>query len=167
MRILTRASWISLSIAGLSLTSGFTSLETWFALPVILIWMVLFMIGWKFNWKWVPGFLLLSGCISVGYICFEGVNILWMMIPISALLVAWDLQCLKLKFDQYPHIENGETITIVHLRRLGYIIGISYLLAIFSQLINLKIAFGFTLLLVLTAFVGLNLIFGKPRTAGS
>ncbi len=166
MRILTRAIWISVSIAGLSLASGFTSLEAWFAFPVILIWMIIFIIGWKFNWKWVPGFLLLSGCILVGYVCYEGVNILWMMITISALLVAWDLQCLKLKFDQYPQIENGEMITIVHLRRLGYIIGTSYLLAILSQLINIKIAFGFTLLLVITAFVGLNLIFGKLRTAG-
>lgn len=166
MRILARAIWTSVSIAGLSLAGGFTSLEAWFALPLIFTWMIIFFIGWKYKWKWVPGFLLLSGCISVGIVSFEGVNILWMMIPISALLVAWDLQCLKLKFDQYPHIENGETITIVHLRRLGYIIGTGYLFAILSQLIDIKIAFGFTLLLVLTAFIGLNLIFSRLRTAG-
>lgn len=166
MRILTQAIWISVSIAGLSLAIGFTSLEAWFALSLILTWMIIFIIGWKYKWKWVPGFLLLSGCISVGYLSFEGVNILWLMIPISALLVAWDLQCLKLKFDQYPHKENGDKITIVHLRRLGYISGTSYLLAILSQLINLEIAFGFTLLLVLTAFIGLNLIFSKLPIAG-
>jgi len=166
MKNLTTAIWISVSIAGLSLASGFASLEAWFAIPIILIWMMIIITGWKFNWKWVPGFLLLSGCISVGYVCFEGVNILWMMVPVSALLVAWDLQCLKLKFDQFPQIENGETITIVHLRRLGYFIGTSYLLAILSELIDIKIAFGFTLLLVLTAFVGLYLIFGRLRTAG-
>lgn len=165
MKILTGAIWISVSIAGLSLASGFASLEAWYAFPVILIWLSIYIVGWKFDWKWAPGFLLLSGSASAGYLCFEGVDILWMMITISALLVAWDLQCLKLKFNQYPQIENGETITIVHLRRLGYIIGASYLLAILSQLVKLKIAFGFTLLLVLTAFVGFNLIFGKLRTA--
>ena len=166
MKILKRAVWINQLIAGLSIASGYVALEAWFAIPIIFLWMVLFILGWKMNWKWVPGFLLLSGCILVGYVCFEGVNILWMMFAVSALLVAWDLQCLKLKFDQFPLIENGQLITKVHLRRLGYTIGTSFLLAIFSQMINVKIAFGMTLLLGLIVFTGLNLVFGKLRTAG-
>ena len=166
MKILNRAIWISQSIASLSLASGFAVIEAWMALPVILLWTILFIIGWKLNWKWVPGFLLLSGCILVGYVCFEGVKILWMMFTLSALLVAWDLQCLKLKFSQFPHLENGHLITMMHLRRLGYIIVSSYFLAILSQLINLKIAFGLTLILGLITFAGLNLVFGKLRTSG-
>jgi hypothetical protein len=165
MKILSRSIWISQVIAGLSLVSGYGALEAWFALPVILIWMCMFIIGWKLNLNWVPGFLLLSGCIMVGYVCFAGASILWMMIALSALLVAWDLQCLKLKFDQFLRIENGQLITIVHLRRLGYIIVTSYLLTILSQLIDLKITFGMTLLLGINAFAGLSLVFGKLRTA--
>ena len=166
MNILNRAIWINQLIAGLFIASGFAILEAWFAVPIILFWMIPSIIGWKANWKWVPSFFLLSGCFLVGYVCFEGVNILWMLVAVSALLVTWDLQCLKIKFDQFPRIENGRLIIIVHLRRLGYIIGTSFLLAIVSQMIKFNVAFGLTLLLGLIVFTGLNLVFGKLRTAG-
>jgi hypothetical protein len=56
MKILNRAIWISQTIAGLLLASGYASIYAWMALPVILLWTILFIIGWKLNWKWVPGF---------------------------------------------------------------------------------------------------------------
>lgn len=157
--------WLFQVIAALILLVGILIQSAWYLLPVVILWIGLFMANVWIPRNWMISSLLFSGCLIAGILSFTGFPIFWLVLAVTAQLLSWDLLCLRLKFDQFHHIEGDNLIIRAHLSRLGMVTVLSLAMAVLSMSISVSFDFGWVLVVGIIALAGLSLVFRNLRSS--
>lgn len=155
--------FISIGLATISLTLGYSLSGLWAWTPLIVFAGLLWLAGqWYDGGRYAPvGLILLVGAAAWGV--WYGAAAGWMLGGTVAALIAWDLDHFSQQLNQGGHIKNPVELKRGHLQRLLIAAGLGLLLAGAALSIQLDINFGWALLLGLLVMVSLSWIISLTR----
>lgn len=98
---------------------------------------------------------LLLFCLGAVYGATVGVGVGWLLPGLMAALVAWDLDSVLQRW-QFVRQEDVPLFWQVHIRQLGRLLVLGFLLALLPLLLQLQLRFGLILGLALLAIIALS-----------
>lgn len=99
------------------------------------------------------GFLLTIG--AAAYASFLGVVTFPLVLAVIAALVAWESSRLAHRLRSFAEPENAEAMVDLHQKRLFRAAIVGFFLTMLANLVQIPLAFGWALVLVIIAIVGL------------
>ncbi len=152
--------FISIGLATIGLTLGYSLSGLWVWIPLIVFVGLLWLAGqWYDRGRYAPvGLILLVGTAAWGV--WYGAAAGWMLGGTVAALIAWDLDHFSQQLNKGGHIENPAELKRNHLRRLLIVAGLGLLLAGATLSIQVELNFGWALVLGLLAMVSLSWLIG-------
>lgn len=91
--------------------------------------------------------------VLISLTIFNERPLMWTALAICLDIAAWNLGEFNLRLGRYNHIHNPRKVENHHLKQLGIVLGIGYLLAMAPTIIRLQISFLPVVVMVLGAII--------------
>jgi hypothetical protein len=155
--------FISIGLATLGLTLGYSLSSLWLWTPLIVVMGLLWLVGQWRDWDgWASVGLIFSVVVAAGGV-WHSAAAGWLLGGTVAALIAWDLDHFSQHLKHAGHVENAAELKRTHLRRLLVVGSLGLLLAGVALSIQLELNFGWALLLGLLAILSLSWLIGFTR----
>jgi|GEM_PF-1766292 hypothetical protein len=153
--MLERTIYSAIALATLCLCISFAVVGAW-ALAAIwlgfgLLW--IYLERRKSHALAVLGLLLAIG--AAAYASFLGIIALPLVVAVIAALVAWESSRLAHRLRSFEQSEHSDAMVEQHQKRLIWAALLGVVLTLLASLVQLPLAFGWALVLVLIAIIGL------------
>jgi hypothetical protein len=119
---------------------------------IALLWLAAELRGW--GWFSHVGFAILSAAAGLGV--FLGVELVWMLAGAVFALTAWDMSAFTRRLKTAAADDRISDLESRHFLWLSVIAGVSFLAGISTQVIRLKLAFGWGVLLAVLSVAALS-----------
>lgn len=156
---MSRRVWVFVTlVAATAVLALFFALEAiWYAVAVVLVSGVIWLVGeWK-QWRWLStiGFVLI---VLAAIVCaFFETGVVWGITAVTLALMSWDIGRLNAFLAQTERIEDETAVTRQYWRRLLIVAFIGFALAISATLIRLEFGFLVALPLSCLSIIGFSL----------
>ncbi len=147
---------VVIGLATLGLAAGYVATERWTWVAGILVVALLWLAESWHGARWVASsaLLLFTGAAVVGV--FLDLPTLWLFTSLVAVLVAWDLDRFANHLDDVPEVRDETALTTSHVRRLGVVTGLGWILGLVALNVRFTFDFVVTLALALLVIVALS-----------
>jgi hypothetical protein len=158
--------FISIGLATLGLTLGYSLSSLWLWTPLIVVMGLLWLVGQWRNWDGWSSVGLIFFVVAAAGGVWRNVAAGWLLGGTVAALIAWDLDHFSQYLKHAGHVENAAKLKRTHLRRLLVVASLGLLLAGVALSIRLELNLGWALFLGLLAILSLSWIIGFARGEG-
>ena len=148
--------WLSLAAAMSVLVLGFARGGYWALSSIPVALALLWLLGVRYERRWLVGFVLPAYACAVVAVSLLGMSPIWLVAGVTSLLAAWDLQFFKWRVKPAAKIDGEERLIQRHLARLAALCALGLLLSLGVLLLQLRLGFGFIVLLGALAILGLR-----------
>lgn len=156
MSMVTKYLYIAVAVAVAALAMGFATspLSALTPLPVLLG--LLALIGRRQTWRWSAS-LTMVGCVTLSALgVLRAAHPVWMLLAVIAALAAWDLDHFALRIESAQRIRDEIRFRDAHIRRLGWVLGLGFVLSLLALSLQLQLDLGWAIALGLLAVVSLG-----------
>lgn len=154
---------ISIILATLALGLGYGLNLHWMPALLIAGLGILWLVGQWRRWAWTTTFGLVSFIgLAAGGI-WRALPPIWMLIGTVAALAAWDLARFLQRMEQVEQVGDRSTLSRAHLQRLLVVTGLGLLPGGLAAGAQLKLNFGWAVLLGFLMVVSLSWVIGSIK----
>lgn len=150
------ALFLSLLLSAAALGWGYGNRFGWVYAAGIVLMTLLWLVSELRGWSWFShiGFAILSAAAGMGV--FLEAELVWMLAGAVFALTAWDLSAFTRRIKMVAQDDRISELESRHFIWLAGIAGVSFLAGLFTQMIHLKLAFGWGVLLAVLAVAALS-----------
>ena len=150
--------WLGLCIAAGAMSLGFLQVGDWELAVAVWVCVPVGILAGQFRWQWAPSVILIANCcaaaIGIWMVTWPGFPLLGLVGSLVALDMfhfSWRVEAAMRVGGDAGGVENR------HMRRLFAVLGSGMALYLVSWLAQIRLNFGFALILGLIAVLGISL----------
>ena len=138
------------------LAFGYASRDMWNWVLLIIAFGILLLFGQRFKWGWTASFVLVFFVIAAARGVFLDISSGLLLLIVVFTLSTWDLYHFDLRLRQAGKVEKALELERSHLKRLITVAGSGLFLGGIPIVVELKLKFGWMLLLGMVVIISLS-----------
>lgn len=160
---IAKALTISIVLATSALAAAYGLGAVWLPMAALFILGAVWILGQRAHWGWIGWLMVVLFAGAAAFGTLLELRPVLLAVGLIGAVSAWDLGEFAREVWRADAVEQEETLTRRHLRRLLTVDGLGLLLVLVTMAIEIRLSFGVALLLGLVALLGLSRTIGFLR----